>query len=342
MKKTIKLVSFAVLSFFIIGVFFEFGASFCFAKAPNIIKFATLAPEGSTWTKVLHDIDEELNKKSEGKLRLKIYSGGVSGDEKDVVRKMRIGQVHSAGFTGVGLGEILPEVRILDLPFFLKTYDEIDHVRTKFQDKFSERFEKRGYVFLGWTEVGFVYFYSATDISSIDSLRSSRMWMWEGDPIAKALFDSMKVSPTPLAITDVLTSLQTGLIDSIYISPLGIIALQWFQKVKYMLDFPMADATGALLITKKQYAKLSPELQSLLKETFMAHSKKLLKFIRRDNEVSINAIKESGVKLISIDEKDVKEFEKTGVDVRESLAGGLYPKELLKEIVDEITKFRKK
>ena len=342
MKKTIKLLSVAALGFFVLVVVFNFSVSFSFAKAPSIIKFATLAPEGSTWTKVLRNIDEELNKKSEGQLRLKIYSGGVSGDEKDVVRKMRIGQVHSAGFTGVGLGEILPEVRIFDLPFFLKEYDEIDHVRTKLQDKFAELFEKKGYIFLGWTEVGFVYFYSATDISSMDSLRSSRMWMWEGDPIAKALFDSMEVSPTPLAITDVLTSLQTGLIDSIYISPLGIIALQWFQKVKFMLDFPMANATGALLVTKKQYSKLSPELQSLLKEIFMDHSKKLLKLIRSDNEASINAIKESGVKLVSMEDKDVKVLEKAGVEVRESLAGRLYPKELLTEVVDEIAEFRKK
>ena len=312
-----------------------------YAEAPTIIKFATLAPEGSTWTNKLREIDSELKKKSNGKLRLKIYAGGVQGDERDVVRKMRIGQTHCAGFTGVGLGEIFPEVRIFDTPFFMNTYEEVDFIRSKFQDRFAKGFEDNGFIFLGWTEVGFVYFYSNVNVKTMDDLRSTKMWMWEGDPLAKSLFNAINLSPIPLAITDVITSLQTGLIDSLYVSPLGVIALQWFQKVKYTLDLPMADATGAILITKKQFNRIPSDLQVLLKETFMKNCDELIKIIRKDNDESIKILKDAGVTFISLNDETVKELTSAGEKVRKSLAGHLYPEELLQEITASIESFRK-
>lgn len=340
MKRITLFSAFFLFCSYLVPNSFNIGIHPSYAEAPVIIKFATVAPEGSTWTNVLRDIDKELGEKSNGRLMLKIYAGGVQGDEKDVVRKMRIGQTHSAGFTGVGLGEILPEVRVFDLPFFFKKYEEIDFVRNKFRDIFAKKFEEKGYIFLGWTEVGFVHFYSNINIKSLNDLRSAKMWMWEGDPLAKALFSSINLSPIPLAITDVMTSLQTGLIDSIYVSPLGVIALQWFQKVKYMLDIPMADATGAILITKKQYDTLSSDLQELLKSTFDVHTSRLLEIIRRDNEDSLKVLKEAGVVLVSMDDKGVKEIEDAGEKVRNMLVGQLYSAELLQDIAAEIENFR--
>lgn len=320
----------------------HFGVScHLFAEAPKMIKFATIAPEGSTWTNVLRDIDKEIDEKSRGELRLKIYSGGVQGDEKDVIRKMRIGQLHSAGFTGVGLGEILPEVRIFDLPFFFKEYGEIDFVKNKLNERFAKAFEERGYVLLGWTEVGFVYFLSNVQINSLSNLRLTKMWMWEGDPLAKALFDSINLSPIPLSIVDVMTSLQTGLIDSVYASPLAAIALQWFTRVRYMLEMPMADAISAILITKKYYDTLPADLQKILKDTFAYHLPRLTQLTRKDNKESIEIMRDAGVKIITLnDEASIKEFEEASIKARESLVGNLFTSELLKEVTAELESYR--
>ncbi len=214
------------------------------------IKFATLAPEGSTWMKVMRQLDAELYERTGGDLGFKIYAGGVSGDEKDVLRKIRIGQLHAGGFTGVGMGEILPEVRVLDLPFLFFNYDEVDHVIGKMEETFARRFLERGFILLGWAEVGFVHFFSKSPIHTQDDLKAHKVWMWQGDPLAQAYFRALGVPPIPLAITDVLTSLQTDLIDTVYACPLCVIALQWHTKVSYMWALPMADATGAVLMSK--------------------------------------------------------------------------------------------
>ena len=311
-----------------------------YAAAPKIIKFATLAPQGSTWLNVVNDVSEELKEKSEGKLRLKIYAGGVAGDEKDVLRKMRIKQIHCAGFTGVGLGAILNEVRVFDLPFVFKAYDEIDFVRNALNERFEEGFDKKGYILLGWTDVGFVYFFSNRMIDSLDALRSTKMWIWEGDPVAKALFDAIKLSPVPLSITDVMTSLQTGLINSVYVSPLGAVALQWFTKVKYMLDLPLANAVGAILISKKVYNSMEPDMQVLLKSTFKKHMERLTGMTREDNKASIEEIKKYGVEIISLDSKSAEEFDKVSKIVSDAVSGTVFPAELIESVNANIKEYR--
>lgn len=311
-----------------------------YAEATRIIKFATLAPQGSTWLKAVEDIGNELNVKSKGNLRLKVYAGGIAGDEKDILRKMRIDQLHCAGFTGVGLGEILNEIRIFDLPFFFKEYGEIDFIRGKLNDRFTNEFEKNGYILLGWTDVGFIYFFSNAMIDSINALRSTKMWIWEGDPVAKALFDSINLSSVPLSVTDVMTSLQTGLIDSVYVSPLGAIALQWFTKVKYMLDLPLANATGAILMSKKYYDSLSPEFQVLIKDTFKDHMERLTQLARDDNKKSIEEIKKYGVKLISLSGESMEEFDIASKNACKIVAGKLFSIELIKDINVMIEEYR--
>ena len=144
---------------------------------------------------------------SNGEVSFRIYSGGAFGDEKDVLRKMRFGQVNSAGITGMGLGEILPEIRILELPYLFNNYNEIDYIKEKYFDRFAERFEEKGFVLLGWAEVGFVYIFTRDRVNNFDDmLKLKRMWVWEGDPLAEATFKEIGVNPIQLPLTDVFTS----------------------------------------------------------------------------------------------------------------------------------------
>ena len=191
------------------------------------IKFATLAPEGSAWITVMKEYDQAIRKESGGRLGFKIYAGGVAGDEKDVIRKIRLGQFQSAGITGVGIGEIAKSARILDSPFLFKNHDEVDYVVGQYDAELRKEFENGGYVLLGWAEVGFVYVFTNTPVTKVEDMRNVKMWQWEGDPVAEATFKAFGINPIQLSITDVLTSLQTGLINGMYTSPLAGVSLQW-------------------------------------------------------------------------------------------------------------------
>ncbi len=314
-----------------------------FAQKKVKIKFATLAPDGSTWMNVMKEFSQSLKEKSNGSINFKIYPGGIQGDEKDVIRKMRIGQLHSGGFTGVGLGTILPEVRVLDTPFLYKSKEEVDFIANKFFDRFAAGFEKKGYVLLGWAEVGWVYIYTNKPVNSESEMKGVKMWMWEGDPISRATFEAFDVSPIPLSITDVLTSLQTGLIDGVYTSPLGAVVLQWFTKVKYVLDIPMANSNGAVLISKKMFNKLSPDQQKILKEEGRKFFGKLTQLSRDDNVKSQKTMYDYGMQKTTVtDPQLLADFDALGKKARQSLVGELYDQKLLDDVEQALAEFRKK
>jgi len=306
-----------------------------------MVKFATLAPEGSTWMKAMRQFTVEASSRTGGRVKFKIYAGGVSGDEKDVVRKIRLGQLQAGGFTGVGLGEIAPEARLLDTPFLFKNAKEIDHVYKALDADFRKIFESRGYVLLGWAEVGNVNIFSNIPVMKPQDLRNVKMWLWEGDPIAEAMFEALKVKPIPLSVMDVMTSLQTGMLNGVYGSPLSVIALQWFSRMKYVLSLPITNASGAAVMSKKTFDLLAKEDQKIIMELGGKHFRELTLQSRKDNEQSIAILKAK--KLVFTEPAGpavIAEFERAGQEARLSLTGKLYPKELLEKVESALKTFR--
>jgi TRAP-type C4-dicarboxylate transport system substrate-binding protein len=306
-----------------------------------LIKFATIAPEGSTWLKHMRRLDKTLKEKSQGQLGLRIYAGGIAGDELDVLRKIRIGQIHCAGFSGVGIAQILPMARILDLPFLFRNDQEIDHVHTALKDFFAARFREKGFEFLAWAEVGNVYLFSKKPIRKVGDLSGLKIWTWYGDPISKETFSIMGTNPIPLTIMDVTTALNTGMIDTFYAPPLGALALQWHTQVKYMNALPLAHATGAVLISSSFYKKIPPELSQMLKDEFERAMTDLTSVLRKQTEQSIKLIRDSGLEIIPVPPaQDLKLFYKTHDQVAKKLAGSIYPSELLDQVYGILEKGR--
>jgi TRAP-type transport system periplasmic protein len=312
------------------------GVSFAEGKKTRI-KFATLAPEGSSWMKEIRRLADDVEKNTDGRVTFQFYPGGVSGDERDVIRKMRIGQIHAAGFTGVGLGEILPEVRVLDLPFLFNTDQEIQHVYEKMNGYFTDKFEENGYVLLGWVPVGWVHFFSTQEIHSVEDIKKTKPWMWEGDPLVEETYKALGVKPVPLSVTDVLMSLQTGLLDTIYASSQVALALQWFTKVKYMSQLRMGYATGAVLISKKKFDSLPEDCKPILKKLSEKYLKQLVQTIQKDNGSSIKIMQDNGVQLTELPEKKViEEFHQAGAVTRKNLAGKLFSPKLLETVLNHL------
>ncbi len=306
------------------------------------IKFATVAPEGSTWMNVMKEYDAAVRKESGGRLGFKFYAGGIAGDEKDVLRKIRIGQYQAAGFTGVGMGEIAPEERILDTPFLFHDTSEINYIYDKFTPQFSQAFEQGGFVFLGWAEVGFVYVFTQKPIYSVQDMNNVKAWMWEGDPIAEVSFKVLHLSPIPLSVMDVNSALQTGMINCVYSPPLAMIALQWFTKVKYMLDIPLANSSGAALISRRYFDSMPPDLQQILVKNGQIYMKKLTEMSRKDNVKAIKTMEGEGITVTRPHSKsELAYYYQTGEEARQMLVGKLYSADLLHQVEAALDQFRK-
>ena len=304
------------------------------------IKFATLAPDGSTWMKVMRAIDEEVRAETGNRVGFKFYPGGVQGDEKDVLRKIRNGQLHGGGFTGYGLGSVASEFRVIELPFMFKNLDEVDYVRSDLDSFIADAFKQKGFVFLGWGDVGFVYLFSNSPITTPEELRRAKMWTWSGDQLAEIFFKAFNVSPIPLALPDVLTSLQMGVVDAVYSPPLPCVALQWFTRVKYMTDVPISYGFGALLVSEKALQGVDPADLDTLERVCRAQTKILVERTRRENIEAEKSIKGEGVKLLEVPDSVDAEFFATGRDAWKNGVGRLYPEELLERVTKLIDDYR--
>lgn len=310
--------------------------------APKTIKFATQAPEGTAWMNSMRSFAKDVEEKTEGRVKFKIYAGGTQGDEKDVVRKMRLGQLHGAGMTGVGIGEIAPSVRILDTPFLFKNSKEIDHIYEVMDKDFRKIFEEKGYVLLGWAEVGIVTIFSNEPITKKEDFKKVKMWLWEGDPAAEAAFTALDIKPIPLSITDVMSSLQTGMINAVYNSPLAAMAMQWNTKMKYMLTLPLTTSAGAVVISKKTFDSLEDADQKVLLEEGAKQFRQLTEQSRKDNAESLGLLKKDLTFTMPENAAAIKAFEEAGEKARISLTGKLYSKELLDKVQSELKTFREK
>ncbi len=305
------------------------------------IKFATLAPEGSTWMNVMQEFDQELRQQTNGEVGFRIYGGGVLGDENDVLRKIRIGQLHAAGFTGVGMGQIAPEVRILDTPFLFQNYQEVDDIYQKFNERFAKSFAANDYELLGWAEVGFVYVFTKAPVNNLEDMRKIKMWVWQGDPVAEATFKAFGLNPIPLSVIDVMTALQTNMVDGVYTSPLAAVALQWFTKVNYMMAIPLADAAGAVLISKKLYNQIPEPQQEILKSLAQKYLSKLTRLSREDNANAITTLKKNGIQVIPLpNQETLQSYYQVGAAARRQLIGKFYSPELLTEVESELQELR--
>jgi TRAP-type C4-dicarboxylate transport system substrate-binding protein len=308
--------------------------------AATEVKLAILAPEGSTWYKVMTAWDKELREKTAGRVLLKIYPGGTLGDEMDVVRKMRIGQVQAAGLTGLGLGAINPEVRVLELPMMVANYAEADAVNAKIWPKLEAGFEKNGFVVLGTGETGFINIFSNKPISSRADMKGAKMWAWEGDPLVATMYKVFDIVPIPLPITDVLTSLQTKLIDGVYAPPLGAIALQWFTQTKYYSDLKLSDSTGGIVMSKKALDAMVPADREVLRSTAKKYARQLVDATRVDNEKSYAQLAKAGLTLVKIPPAEAEQIRQTSREVWTALVGKLYSKELLDATIAAVTEKR--
>ena len=306
------------------------------------LKFATLAPTGTTWMNLLQEWADKVKLESNGRLVFKIYPGGVQGDEPDVLKKIRFGQLHGGAFTGYGIGHIYSPTRVLELPFLFKTIEEVDYVRNRLMPEITQGYRDNGYEMLGWMEVGFIYFFSREPINSLQDLKSRRIWNWQGDPIGKAFFDASGLSPVPLSIIDVYTSLSTGLIDTVYAPPLGAIAMQWFTKTKYITNVPMANGIGSLVVSRRFFQDLPQDLQKLLKRTGQETGEKLVAATRIDNIDALKILKDRGMIMVAgaedLESGEVEEIRKRAGE--HLMKNGYIPASVIDQVNQWLLEFR--
>lgn len=262
------------------------------------LKIATLAPENSGWMQGMREGAREIKTRTEGRVALKFYGGGVMGNDRKVLRKMRIGQLQGGSFTASGLGERYPDINLYGFPLMFNSLDEVNHVRGQLDDELMRGLEAVGLVGFGIAEGGFARIMSNVPVRTYEDLKGRKIWVPEGDEITYRAMKALDLSPVVLPITDVLTGLQTGLIEMIGTPPVGAIALQWYTKVHYLTDAPIIYTYAVLVLEKKAFERLRPEDQAVVREVMTATYREFDRQNRVDNREAMAALEANGIGIV--------------------------------------------
>ena len=273
------------------------------------LKLATLSPEGSGWMKVLRKHAANIEERTGGNVKFKLYPGGVMGDDKAVMRKMRVGQLHGAVVTAGGLVQAFPDIVLYNLPLLFRDDAEVDYVRSHMDAEMMRRLGQKKFIGFGLAEVGFAYPMMQQPATSVAQMRQRKVWTPDNDPASLRAFQAFNISPIPLPIADVLAGLQTGLIDSIGSPPIGAIALQWHTQVQYALDLPLIYVYGTLAIAERSFKKLSAQEQAIVREELSAAVKHVDESSRADHLSAKAAMSGQGLEWLTPSSAELTEWQ---------------------------------
>jgi len=281
--------------------------------------------------KVLNAWNKTLQEQTKGKVKLRFYPGGSQGDERDFVRKMRVGQLDGGVVTMTGMSMLVPAMTVLTLPGFLDTYEELDRVRDKMAPQFEEMFNKEGFKLVGWGDAGKTRLFSVQPIKRPSEIKSMRPWVWKDDAIFVEFYQVIGASAVRLGVPEVYPALQTRMVDVIASSALTAVALQWYTQVKYMTAHNSAIIAGGTMMRKDKFEELPPDLREIFQSTADRAHELLNKTIRKDDQKAYDIVVKKGI--VPVEAGDAKaEWDEADKKVRDSLTGRMFPKSLVEAV----------
>lgn len=308
--------------------------------AATQLKLATLVPDGSIWDLALKDLGAEWSRVTDGRVGLRIYPGGVAGDEADIVRKMRIGQLHAAALTISGLAEIDDAFSVFATPLLFESYDELLYVLDKLAPELERRLEAGGFTLVHWGHGGWVRLFSKRAVRSLADAKGMKMFAWAGDDARVQLFRRSGFQPVALASTDILTGLQTGLIEAYPTPPLAALSLQWFRETPYMSEIGLGPLVGAVVVAQRAWAGVDEADRADLLRIAEGYGERLASEVPEQDEQAVAEMQRRGLEVVAVEDAAAwrAAAEKFAADSR----GGLVPSDILDRVQSEIASYRRR
>lgn len=305
------------------------------------LKIATIVPDGSTWMSQLRAAAAEITDRTEQRVKFKFYPGGVMGDDKTVLRKMRIGQLHGGAMQSGGLSAYYPDSQIYSLPLKFRSLDEIDYVRSKMDISLIKGFEESGFITFGLSEAGMAYAMSKTPTQTLKKLRSLKVWVPDNDPMGISAMKSFGIHPIPLPVGDVLVGLQTGLINAVISPPIAAIALQWHNQIKYIVDMPLFYTYAVLAIDKRAFNRITLADQQVVRAVMSQTFLDIDKQNRADNIAAMSTLTKQGIEMLTPEQKEFQRlYKKSEQATLDLLSRGLITQPILDQLNTILEEYR--
>ncbi len=313
------------------------------ASAKNLnVKMATLSPDNSPWDKILEDMGKAWERDTAGRVSMTIYPGGVSGDEADILRKMKIGQLHAAAITISGLADIDKSFTVFEVPLFFRDFAEMSHVLDELTPTLEQKLDAKGYVLLGWGYVGWVHFFTSKQVASLDDFKQLKIFTWAGDNTMEDWWRRNGFKPVALAATDIVTGLETGMIEAISVPPLYAMQMQFHKQTPYMADLGLAPLVGAILVSKRAFNRIDAADRPKILEAGKIAQKQVFERIPKLDETAIKLMEGSGMSIVKIkDAENSQEWVDAAEQFADAMRGDIVPEPIFDEAFASRGRYRK-
>jgi TRAP-type C4-dicarboxylate transport system substrate-binding protein len=342
-KRIIKLATVLVTILFVVtsGRDGEMSAAWAATGKPHKIRMATLAPKGSSFHQSLQMMGQKWRQAPEGGATLTIYTDGTMGSEFDVIRRMRIGQLQAAMLTVAGLSEIDESIHVLEyMPMMFRSLEEMEHVLEQLRPTLEKRMLDKGFVTLFWGDAGWIRFFTSKPIRYPEDLKKMKTFVWAGDTQQLDLMKAAGYPSVPLEASDILTGLQTGMIDAISTTPQYALAGQFYRRAKYMLEVNWAPLLGATVVTRKTWDSLTARDREFILESAVEAGREIRTQSRLEAEESVEAMKKRGLVVQEISPEIQARWEAAAEEVYPKIRGSMVPEEVFDEVQQLIREYR--
>lgn len=275
-------------------------------QAATTLKLSTLYPEGTSVVKRIKEAGSTIEKRTDGRVKLKLYPGGTMGDDRAVHRKIRVGQLHGAIAQSGAFARDYKDSQVYNTPMAFRDYDEVDYVRKRLDPELREGFEEAGWITFGFVDGGFAYLMSNEPVRTVEEVREQDVWLPANDPFSETLADELDVSPIQLNIGNVLTSLQTGAINAFVSPPVAALTLQWHSRVSHLTDMPIMYTFGMLAIHEKHFSRLEKKDRKVVRTVLNEALDELDENARKDSRDAYDAVLNQNVEAVKPSEKERK------------------------------------
>jgi len=323
-----------ILRYLLVGLVVMIGPGLSRAADPLVIKVATLAPKGTGFYQVLEDIAGDWARITDGKVTMRIYPSGIVGDEQDVIRKIRIGQIQAGAVSSKGLFDIDPNVYGLNYPMMVQTWDELDWLRDRLGGYIQEKLEQKGFKLLFWADVGWVYFFSTKPIHVPEDVKNLKLFTRATDFDDLQLWKTAGFNPVPLTTNDVLPGLETGLVNVVQSPAFLALSSQWFGVANHMLDLRWAALTGGFIISQKAWRRIPEQYRDRLQQSAVRESKTIQDSLRYQSDEAIEIMKEHGLVVYEPPDAERQEWLRETESYYPKFKGVLVPPEMHERVME--------
>lgn len=305
------------------------------------LKIGSLVPKNSLYHRQLMEVGEAWKKSQTGSPRFNVFTDGSQGGEAEMVRRMRIGQLQAALLSVVGLREIEPSIAALqNLPLAFRSWEELDYVREKMRPSMEKKFSDKGYIVLAWGDAGWVRFFSKQAAYSPDDYKKMKFFAWGAEAEQQEIMKSLGYTPVPLEPSDILPSIQTGMINVVPSTPYFALASQIYNSAPHMLEINWAPIVGAFVITKKSWDDMSPDAQKALRLSADTAGQVIRNQARKEVEEAVDAMKKRGLQVNKPNADQMKEWRALSESLYPRIRGKMVPAETFDEVFAHLKTYR--